>query len=81
MPMPATAMANAAITATIVVAPRAPNRRPAQPTIGKNTNAIGTSRVAKTPHSPNISCEPANSASNSATPSPTRGQVQAIARP
>ena len=40
-----------------VVAPRAPNRRPAQPTIGKNTNAIGTSRVANRPHSPNISCD------------------------
>ena len=43
---------------------RAARRRSAGPPSrrsGKNTNAIGTSRVANMPHSPNISCDPANS--------------------
>ncbi len=81
MPMPATAIANAAIIATIVVEPRAPNRSPAQPTIGKKINAIGTSRVANTPHRPNISCDPAKSVRKRATASPTRGQLHTVGRP
>src|SRR6478735_9657002 len=81
MPMPATAMGNAASAATTSVAPWAPNRRPAQPTIGKNTNVIGTSRVASTPQSPNISCEAPNSDRNTASSSPTRGHVHSTRRP
>ena len=44
-------------------------------------NAIGTSRVADTPHSPNISCDPPNSARSNAIASPARGHVQAFDRP
>src|SRR4051794_38998208 len=80
-PSPASAIANAATAAISVVEPRAPNRKPAQPTIGKNTNATGTSRVAKKPHNPNINCDAANSVRNNASPSPIRFQVQSNRRP
>ena len=63
-PSPAIVSAKAATAATMVAAPRGPKRRPAQPINGKNTNAIGTSRRAKTPHRPNISCVPTSRAAN-----------------
>ncbi len=81
MRIPAMAMAKPEINATTVAAPRGPKRRPAQPTIGKNTNAIGTFRVANRPHNPNMTCELRNNVMNSARPSPTRRQVHLISRP
>ena len=69
MRIPAMAMAKPEINATTVAAPRGPKRKPAQPTIGKNTNATGTLRVANRPHNPNITCELRNNATNSARPS------------
>ena len=63
---PAMASAKTEISATIVAAPRGPKRKPAQPTIGKKMKAIGTSRSAKMPHSPNISWAPRNTITISA---------------
>ena len=75
------AIAKPAISATTVVAPRVPKRSAAQPTSGKNTNAMGTSRVANTPHNPNISCDPANRVTSNAIASPMRDHVQSVDRP